>query len=106
MYVVLIYLVCVNTVVHNCVLTYVCAYVGILHSIINCFLSCPLPSSTLLPSSPLPSHFPPIFLPSPPLQDHMWLHRQEERDLRRTEMDIKRNQRQVERSLKKYEQGK
>ena len=39
------------------------------------------------------------------LQDHMWQHRQEERDLKRAENDIRRNQRELKRSLKHYELG-
>jgi hypothetical protein len=37
------------------------------------------------------------------IDEHMWQHRQEERDLKRAENDIKRNQRELKRSLKSYE---
>ena len=36
----------------------------------------------------------------------MWLHRQEERDLRRAENDITRQQKHMESSLKQYENSK
>ena len=69
----------------------------------------PLPSTMYHPS-PLhnvPSLSPPqrtISLPSTTYpQDHMWQHRQEERDLRRTETDIVKQRKQVQRSMKEYE---
>ena len=39
------------------------------------------------------------------LQDHMWQHKQEERELKRVEGDIIKNQRTVRRSLRDYENG-
>ena len=36
----------------------------------------------------------------------MWQHRQEERELKRTEMDIIRQKKQVNKSLKSYESSK
>ena len=72
-------------------------------------MTIPLPSTMYHPS-PLhnvPSLSPPqrtISLPSTTYpQDHMWQHRQEERDLRRTETDIVKQRKQVQRSMKEYE---
>ena len=39
------------------------------------------------------------------LQDHMWQHKQEERELKRTEGDIIKNQRSVRQTLRDFENG-
>ena len=39
------------------------------------------------------------------LQDLMWQHKQEERELKRVEGDIIKNQRSVRRTLRDYENG-
>ena len=40
-----------------------------------------------------------------PYKEHMWLHRQEGRDLRRAESDIARQKRHTEQSVRKYKSG-
>ena len=39
------------------------------------------------------------------LQDYMWQHKQEERELKRIEGDVIKNQRAVRRTLRDYENG-
>ncbi len=39
-------------------------------------------------------------------QDHMWSHRQEERELKRAEMEIVKQKKQLQRVMKNYESSK
>ena len=39
------------------------------------------------------------------LQDHMWQHKQDQRELKRVEGDIIKNQREVRKEMRDYENG-
>ncbi len=43
-----------------------------------------------------------MYKPPPHTQDHMWSHRQEERELKRAEMEVGKQKKQLQRVMKNY----